>query len=65
MTELCYDCCPRCCGVLVFKPISSPFKDGSELGFRLTCDSCGWFDGDRFYSREDVNELKDEQEVEQ
>lgn len=64
MTELGYECCPRCCGVLAFRPVSSLIIDGSKLGFRLYCITCGWFDGDRFYSREDVKEIKDNQGVE-
>ena len=66
MTELRYECCPICTSVLAFRSISQKFdKDGSRFGFRLYCKTCGWFDGDRFYSREDVKDIKDTQGVEQ
>lgn len=53
-----YKECPICEGVLVFRPISTLFdEDGSRFGFRLLCKRCCWYDGDRFYIKEDVKRI--------
>lgn len=58
MKEFLYDCCPRCKGVLTFRPISQIYdEDGSKFGFMLACKTCGWYSVDKFYDKSNVQKL--------